>query len=160
MGDSVWGFAQWVVPQFAADRAAQTWGCLVVAIAIISPGVLLLSIYLSQHNSSELTQIHNERTSLTSFRFAFFNWVTFFSFWKLKNWRPYYTVSSSSSSLWNFQSYRYIGVFWHSRSRPSFWSKTLALLRTPPSIPIGEQQKSSSVTATFVFVIVIYLCSW
>jgi GPH family glycoside/pentoside/hexuronide:cation symporter len=66
-------FLQWIVPQFSADPVANGWGLFWYYVAI----GILFNIFYTVVNlpytalTPELTQDYNERTSLTSFRFAF-----------------------------------------------------------------------------------------
>ena len=66
-------FLQWLVPQFSNEPAAQQWGLFwyYVAIAIFFNAFYTIVNLPYTALTAELTQDYNERTSLTSFRFAF-----------------------------------------------------------------------------------------
>lgn len=66
-------FLQWIVPSFSADPSANQWGLFWYYVAI---SVLFNMAYTAVNLpytalTPELTQDYNERTNLTSFRFAF-----------------------------------------------------------------------------------------
>jgi glycoside/pentoside/hexuronide:cation symporter, GPH family len=66
-------FLQWIVPQFSNDSTIQTWSLFTYYVAI---GILSNLAYTAVNLpytalTPELTQDYDERTSLTSFRFAF-----------------------------------------------------------------------------------------
>lgn len=66
-------FLQWIVPHFSNDQAANDWGLFIYYIAI----AILFNLAYTAVNlpytalTPELTQDYNERTNLSSFRFAF-----------------------------------------------------------------------------------------
>ncbi|MGL4879509.1 MAG: MFS transporter, partial [Waterburya sp.] len=66
-------FLQWIVPQFSNDSTIQKWSLFIYYVII---GILSNLAYTAVNLpytalTPELTQDYNERTSLTSFRFAF-----------------------------------------------------------------------------------------
>ena len=66
-------FLQWIVPHFSDDKAANDWGLFIYYVAI----AILFNLAYTAVNlpytalTPELTQDYNERTNLSSFRFAF-----------------------------------------------------------------------------------------
>ena len=66
-------FLQWIVPHFSDDKATNDWGLFIYYIAI----AILFNLAYTAVNlpytalTPELTQDYNERTNLSSFRFAF-----------------------------------------------------------------------------------------
>ena len=69
----VFFFLQWIVPHFSDDKAANDWGLFIYYIAV----AILFNLAYTAVNlpytalTPELTQDYNERTNLSSFRFAF-----------------------------------------------------------------------------------------
>ena len=66
-------FLQWIVPHFSDDKATNDWGLFIYYVAI----AILFNLAYTAVNlpytalTPELTQDYNERTNLSSFRFAF-----------------------------------------------------------------------------------------
>ena len=69
----VFFFLEWIVPHFSSDKATNDWGLFIYYIAI----AILFNLAYTAVNlpytalTPELTQDYNERTDLSSFRFAF-----------------------------------------------------------------------------------------
>jgi GPH family glycoside/pentoside/hexuronide:cation symporter len=163
----VFFFLQWVIPQFAADRAAQTWGLFwyYVAIGVISQVFYTVVNLPYTALTPELTQDYNERTSLTSFRFAFSIGGSIFSlilakiiFEKIGDRSSQYLVLAAVCGVISV-----LSLYWcvfGIRDRVLAFEAKRTLAEAPPSIPIGEQLKIVFSNRPFVFVIGIYLCSW
>lgn len=160
-------FLQWVVPQFAADRTAQTWGLFwyYVGIGVISQVFYTVVNLPYTALTPELTQDYDERTSLNSFRFGFSIGGSVLSlilaqviFSQISDRTSQYLVLAAVCGIISV-----LALYWcifGIRDRVLAFEAKRAETHEPPSLPVGEQLKIVFSNRPFLFVIGIYLCSW
>ncbi len=159
---------QWLVPHFSNERAANEWGLFVYYVVI---SIFFNSFYTAVNLpytalTPELTQDYDERTSLTSYRFAFsiggsiFSLVlALFIFNAFKNnpIQQYLVLGSVIALLAVLPLYWCV---WGTRKRVQETERQRQATPTEASLPYREQLKIAFSNRPFLYVIGIYLCSW
>lgn len=169
-------FCQWIVPQFSAEPVTNGWGlfCYYVLIGI------LFNVFYTVVNlpytalTAELTTDYNERTQLTSVRFAFsiggsiisliLASIIFSAFTQIK--QRYLVLGAVCAVLSVLPLYWCV---WGTRDRVLDVERSrIAALELhlrqsqvlPESLPFLQQLRIVFNNRPFLFVIGIYLCSW
>ena len=159
---------QWLVPQFSSDVAInQRWlaGYYIVV-------AILFNIFYTAVNlpytalTAELTQDYNERTSLTSFRFAFSISGSILS---LILAQIIFSVIANNPT----RQYATLGIIggilavlplgwciWGIRDRAIAIDRNRPATEDEDAIPMLQQFKIVFSNRPFLFVVGIYLCSW
>lgn len=160
-------FLQWVVPQFAVERTAQTWGLFwyYVGIGVLSQVFYTVVNLPYTALTPELTQDYDERTSLNSFRFGFSIGGSVLSlilaqviFSQISDRTSQYLVLAAVCGIISI-----LALYWcifGIRDRVLAFEAKRAETHEPPSLPMSEQLKIVFSNRPFLFVIGIYLCSW
>ncbi len=160
-------FLQWLVPRFSVQEAANGWGLFWYYVAI---GIVFNSLYTVVNLpytalTPELTQDYNERTTLTSFRFAFSIGGSIVSlilaqiiFARIADPKQHYLVLGAVCAV--------IAVLplywcvWGTRVRVSAFEAQRRESHTPESLGLREQLRIVFNNRPFAYVTGIYFCSW
>lgn len=164
----VFFFLQWVVPHFSNDRAANEWGLFLYYVVI---GIFFNSFYTAVNLpytalTPELTQDYDERTSLTSYRFAFsiggsiFSLVlALFIFGLFKN-NPIQQYLALGGTIAVLSVLPLFWCVWGTRKRVQQTERDRQAEPIEAALSYVEQLKIAFSNRPFLFVIGIYLCSW
>lgn len=161
-------FLQWIVPQFSADPVANGWGLFWYYVAI----GILFNIFYTVVNlpytalTPELTQDYNERTSLTSFRFAFSISGSILSlilaqvvFSRVADPKQQYLVLGAVCAVLSVLPLYW--CVWGTRDRVvAVDSQRRAAQGAEESLPFLQQLRIVFSNRPFLYVTGIYLCSW
>ena len=149
----VFFFLQWIVPPF--DNQGLFWYYVVIAVLFNTAYTAINLPYSAL--TPELTQDYNERTSLTSFRFAFSIGGSILALLLglvcsqlISNSIDQYLVLGGICALLSV-----LPLYW------CVWgTQERFAAETPESIPFLTQLKIVFANRPFLYVIGIYLCSW
>lgn len=166
-------FLQWIVPQFSENATANQWGLFWYYVGIS----VIFNIFYTIVNlpytalTPELTLDYDERTSLTSFRFAFSIGGSILSlvvalvvFGKIQdNPVQQYQVLGGLCAIASI-----LPLFWcvwGTRDRAAYMGRYrqeigLAAVDETTPLPYLEQLRIAFTNRPFLFVVGIYLCSW
>ena len=161
-------FLQWILPRFSADPVANGWGLFWYYVAI----GILFNVFYTVVNlpyttlTAELTQDYNERTSLTSFRFAFSIGGSILSsilalviFSHVADPRQQYLVLGAVCAVLSVLPLYW--CVWGIRDRVvSVESQRRETQVLSESLPFLQQLRIVFNNRPFLYVTGIYLCSW
>jgi glycoside/pentoside/hexuronide:cation symporter, GPH family len=157
-------FFQWIVPFPTSNQWGLFWFYTFISIAFNTFFTIVNLPYTAM--TAELTQDYHERTSLSSFRFAFSIGGSIFALLIAR-----FVFTSISDPIQQYQTIGFIcaifatlPLFWcawgtvkRARQMPNF---NAIEDRTEPPMPIMMQLKYVLANRAFLFVVGIYLCSW
>ena len=161
-------FLHWIVPRFSAEQSTNQWALFwyYVAIAIVFNVFYTIVNLPYTALTPELTQDYNERTSLTSFRFAFSIGGSILSlilaqviFSQVADPRQQYLVLGAVCAVLSVLPLYW--CVWGTRDRVAVVeAQRREVQGGDESLPFLQQLRIIFNNRAFLYVIGIYLCSW